>query len=178
MRKALVVTTLAGVLAAVAFGGSAAQATSVSFSLTGSTLSISEPTATATLSAGTLSVGSTVSGSLGSTTVSDQRGGILAASWKVQVTGSAFSNGTTTIPVGAAVMYVDTPITVSGLAVPTTLYLTALTGLPLTLTAQDFITTLPVLGTTSATYNPKVQVTIPAGATAGTYTGTITQTVL
>lgn len=178
MRKALVVTAVLAAVGAAALAGPPAQATTVSFSLTGSTLSISEPTATATLSAGTLSVGSTVSGSLGTTVVNDQRGGILAASWKVQVTGSAFSNGTTTIPVDAAVMYIDTPITVSGLAVATTLYSTALTGLPLSLSPQDFVTTLPVLGTTSATYDPKVQVTIPAGATAGTYTGTITQTVL
>src|SRR4051794_36212066 len=101
MRKALLVGTVA--LAAAGFGltGSPAQATSVTFTLGGGSLSVAQPSGAAALTGGALAglTGTALTGSLGSTTVTDARGGITGwASTIAQTT--ALTNGTTTIPVG------------------------------------------------------------------------------
>lgn len=153
--------------------------TAVTFTLTGGDLTISTPTAAATLSAGALSVtGTSVSGALGSTTVTDERGALLQ-NVTVTMASSAFTNDPDAavtgdeyvIPATAATGYsgVATP---SGTAVPVpTTVGVAIAG------AGGSILTMESSGSGGATYNPTVSVAVPAGATAGTYTGTITQTV-
>lgn len=76
-------------------------------------------------------------------------------------------------------MWVSTgPTVVSGTVVPATLYLAEETGLALSTTAQDFVTTSSVVGTNEVTYTPSLAVTIAGDVLAGTYTGTIIQTAL
>lgn len=162
--------------------------TPVTFALTSGGLAIATPTATATLVGGSIAsiAGAAVQGSIGSTTVTDARGGVVG--WKTTMKGTAFSNGTgdgfTTIPVGNVKAFVPVTDAVTGLVSSTGVvtatalpYVTAATGLPLTTTAQDFVTATLVVGSNSATFAPSLNVSIPANATAGTYTGTVTQTV-
>jgi len=179
MRKRLVVGTLAAAAVTVPLLGSGgAQAQSVTFTLTSGSLAIAEPGA-ATLTAGALSglTGTSFTGSLGNTTVTDTRGGITGWATTIAQT-TAFSDGTTTIPAGNVKAWVAAPIVPTGVATVTSgLYLTQLTGLTLTGIGQTFVSATAVLGNNSATFNPSIAVTVPNDATAGTYTGVITQTV-
>jgi hypothetical protein len=179
MRKVLVAGSVLAATAALVLGGSPAQATSVTFTLSGGSLSVSQPASPAALTGGALAglAGTALTGSLGSTTVTDSRGGITGwASTIAQTT--AFTNGTTTIPVGNTKAWVASPIVPTGVAVVTSgTYLTQLTGLTLSGSAQSFVTATAVVGNNSASFNPSIAVTIPGDATAGDYTGVITQTV-
>ncbi len=180
MRKAVVATAVVGAAAAAALlAGQPAQAQSVTFSLTAGSLSITEP-GTATLTPGALSgvLGSSFTGQLGSTTVTDQRGGV--AGWATTIAQTtAFSNGTTTIPVGNTKAYVTGLIVpTSGVATVTSgLYVSQATGLTLSGTGQTFVSATAVLGNNTTSFNPTIAVTVPSDATAGNYSGVITQTV-
>jgi hypothetical protein len=179
MRKALVLGAALVVAAGLSLGGSPAEATSVTFSLTGGSLSVAQPSSTATLTGGALGglAGSAITGSLGSTTVTDGRGGVTGWTSTIAQT-TAFSDGTTTIPVGNTKAWVASAIVPTGVAaVSSGLYVSQATGLALTGTAQNFVTATAVVGNNSATFNPSIAVTIPSNATAGDYTGAITQTV-
>lgn len=177
MRAALAGALLAAVMSSTA--GAPAQAQTVGFSLSGGTLSITEP-GTVTLTAGTLTslAGSSFTGSLGSTTVSDQRGGLVGWTTTIAQT-SAFSNGTTTLPVSS------TKAWVAGAIVPTNgvatvsagTYVSQLTGLVLSGSAQAFVSATAVVGTNTTSFNPSIAITVPSNATAGSYSGVITQTV-
>lgn len=179
MRKALLAGPVLAVSAGLALLGSPAEATSVTFTLTGGSLSVAQPSSTATLTGGALSglLGTALTGSLGSTTVTDARGGVTG--WTSTIAQStAFTDGTTTIPVGNTKAWVASAIVPSGVAVVTSgTYVSEATGLVLSGTAQSFVTATAVVGNNSASFNPSIAVTIPSDATAGTYTGAITQTV-
>lgn len=179
MRKALAAGALLATATALVLTGAPAEATSVTFTLSGGSLSVTQPGGPAALTGGALAglAGTALTGSLGSTTVTDQRGGVTGWTSTIAQT-TAFSNGTTTIPVGNTKAWVASPITPTGVAVVTAgTYLTQLTGLALTSNAQSFVTASAVVGNNSATFNPSIAVTIPSDATVGDYTGVITQTV-
>lgn len=178
MHKRLLVGTLAGAALAVPLLAGGAEAQSVTFTLSGGGLSITEPGA-ANLAAGTLAslAGGSFTGSLGSTTVTDDRGGVTGWSTTIAQT-VPFGNGTTTIPAANVKAWVPLPIVPTGVAVVTSgTYLTQPTGLGLTGLAQTFVTATAVVGNNSATFSPSIAVTVPAGATAGAYSGVVTQTV-
>jgi hypothetical protein len=178
MRKPLLVGTLAAAALTVPLLAGGAEAQSVTFTLGGGSLAITEP-GNATITAGLLSglAGTSFSGSLGNTTVTDTRGGITGwASTVAQTT--AFTDGTTTIPAANVKAWVPALIVPTGVATVTSgLYVTELSGLALTGAAQTLVTAIAVVGNNSATFNPSIAVTVPSNATAGTYTGVITQTV-
>lgn len=179
MRKVLVAGTVLAAVAGLALTGSPAEATSVTFSLSGGSLSVAQPSGTAALTGGALAglAGTALTGSLGSTTVTDQRGGITGWTSTIAQT-TAFTNGETTIPAASTKAWVASAIVPTGVAVVTSgTYLTQATGLALTSTAQSFVTATAVVGNNSATFNPSIAVTIPGNATAGDYAGVITQTV-
>jgi hypothetical protein len=175
---------------AFAAGGCAsncAASTNVTFDVTGAGLSLSVPS-NADVDLGTATsniLGTTVSGSLHPTTVTDTRGQVLAA-WTVTVSSNGFTGSGTaagqSLAAGQASMYLD--------AVSTLANVTALaTGglLPTSFTTQLTPVTLSsgggtlLAGTTtgsgSITYTPDISVSIPADTVAGTYTGAVTQTV-
>jgi hypothetical protein len=146
-------------------------------------LSITVPASSSLGSAPVSAHGATVSGHLGTTTVTDTRGSL--AGWTVTISATNLSDGATptphTIAANKMKSYVavgDGPTVTSGVAVPVTAYSTALTALTLSTSNQTFVTaTTTSVVSTTVTYNPTVSVTVDSSAIAGTYSGTITQTV-
>lgn len=194
MRKAFTIGTSVGFLVglAVVAAPAGADTTNANFTLTGGGLSLSVPTNPTVNLSSSLAIGSVqVAGALNPTTVTDQRGSLLA-SWKVQVTGSDFvtgasTTGTTaddyTIPKANANMYIDVAeltalVPTGGMVVSSA----ALTANKANLAAPATPAEAPTLiaGTTagngSITYTPSIAVTIPAAAIAGTYSGSVVQT--
>lgn len=185
MRKALALGAAAASLSGLVLAAPAsAETTDVTFTLTGNGLSLTVPTnPTVALNSGTLNVGAaSVSAALNPTTVTDQRGQLLG-SWAVQVSSTDFTNADASngyvIPKTNGAMYlgVDVPTLLSaatGGMVPTSAASAATPatfgGSPVQLMAGT------TAGSGSLTYTPTLRVTIPATATAGTYTGTVTQT--
>lgn len=155
-----------------------AGATGVTFTLVGGALSITQPSAVATLTGAAQGPsGTTMAGSLGSTTVNDARGVNLG--WVSTISMTDFSDGATgTLAASAAKAYVPGVVTTTGTVVATAgTYLTALTGLALSSTAQTFVTGSVALGANSATFTPSISVAVPSSTTVGTYTSVVTQTV-
>lgn len=177
MRKTMIATALfaggVGVLAigaAPAFAGTD-SATPVTVLVTGGSLSISAPTVSVPLGSvpGSTSA-QIVSASLGSVAVTDGRAGI--AGWVATVQAPAFSGaGTISTTTAGSVTYTPGTATVTGVAVvtPTTEQQLEAVGPVQTATV--------VVGVNTATWNPTIAVTVPAGAVAGTYGTTITHSV-
>jgi hypothetical protein len=170
----------ATVLAATALTVSATTAdagTVTTFTLSGGALSISAPS---TASLGSGSAGSTLSASLGSVTVTDSRG-LLVATWTATASTTAFTTGSATPAETIAASNVSYA---SGLATAQTGLslvllpgqLTTLLAAPMTSPVTAFSLTAGV-GSDSASWNPTILVNAPAAAVAGTYTGTITHSV-
>lgn len=187
--KTVTVATLAAATAGLVLAAPAAHAadnatTPVTFTLTSTgVLSIASTTTTVTLAEapGGLSLtGGSVSGALGSTTVTDARAGLLhnvtvnmAASDFVQK--DASDAVVSTITKSNATAYSGTATgTLSSIAVPTTALTPAQIG---NTGGATVLTVAGLVGSGAVTYNPTVNVAVPATAAAGTYTGTITQTV-
>lgn len=156
-----------------------ANAQSVTFTLTGGSLSVAEPGSAAALTGGALAglTGTAITGALGSTVVTDQRGGLVG--WNAKITGTtAFTDGATTIPVTAAKAWVPGVVSSTGVVTATAgTFISQATGLALTGAAQNLVTATAVVGNNTATFTPSIAVSIPSNATAGDYTGAVTQTV-
>ena len=175
MRKppalALAVLAAASLTALVPTAANAAD-TNVTFSLTGGSLTLDAP-ASATLSAGALDVaGTTATGQLGTTTVSDTRG---ALSHTVTVTMSTTDFTTT----GGDTIAKSNATGSSGAAVPSgvAVAVPTLTGQNIGAAGGATILQLTgVVGSASATYSPTVTVAVPGSAVAGNYSGVVTQT--
>jgi len=152
----------------------AAQAadTNVTFTLNGGSLTLTAP-ASANLAAGNLGVGgTTVSGQLGNSTVTDARG---ALTHTVTVTMSTTDFTTT----GGDTIAKSNATGSSGVATPTGVAVAVPTLTGQTIGAAGGATILQltgVVGSASATYNPTVSVAVPGDAVAGDYSGTVTQT--
>jgi hypothetical protein len=144
--------------------------------IAGGALAITVPASTALPGA---VPGGATSAPLGTVTVTDQRG-IASASWTATVTGTAFVTGGGTAPETippAQVTYWSGPATaVAGTGTFTPGQATAAAAVSLTTprTAFSLISGSPV---NSASWNPVLSVSVPAGAVAGTYTATITHSV-
>lgn len=145
------------------------------------TLAISLP-ASANLGSAALSpAGSTLSGLLGTTTVTDTRS--LSTGWTVSISATSLSDGATPTPdtiaaskLKAYIALGNGPTVISGMAVPVTTHSTSLTGLQLS-TTQQVLLSATATGQNTVSYNPTIGLTIDPSDVAGTYTGTITQTV-
>jgi len=175
LRTRLLLVTV-GALAASTLVAGPAQAgdTTTTFTLTGSGLGVSVP-ATADLSSSTNIGVTSLSSQLGDITVTDNRGSLLT-SWTATVSSTDFkigAGGTHLEIAKANVSYASGAATAStglGVDVPTLV--------PVTLdTSRTAFSHTGVVGTQSSTWNPTVSVTVPADATAGTYSGTITHSV-
>jgi hypothetical protein len=144
--------------------------TTVTFTVTSGALSMTAP-ASADLGSG--APGTTISGSIGPVTVTDDRA-LLSASWTTTASASAWTTGgatpAETIP-AADVGYDPGSVTTTGT-------ITA-TGTPITLsgTAAPVVTGTSGIGNNTATWNPALSVAVPASAVGGVYTGTLTQSV-
>ena len=150
--------------------GGSDPATSVTFQVTTGLLSISVPAA-ANLGPG--SPGHPANGQLGTVTVTDGRA-LLAASWTATVASTDFTTGTgtgnETIPAGD-ITYDPGTVTPTG-----TITITS-NDVTLSATPQAVVAGSAGVGDNSASWNPSLNVSIPAGAVGGTYTGTVTHSV-
>ena len=159
----------AGVLtfAAPAFADTGTT-TPVTVLVTGGALGISAPAASVALGTAPGSASSqTVTGSLGPVVVTDLRAGI--AGWVATAGSSAFTGPTALL--GSAAAYAPGTAVVTGTATVTA------TNLASMITPGTTQTATAVLGVNTATWNPSITVTLPAGAQAGTYGATITHSV-
>jgi choice-of-anchor A domain-containing protein/uncharacterized repeat protein (TIGR01451 family) len=156
----------------------------------GSTCPASSPgpacTATVSIIAGALSVtvpddanlgsaapGGTISASLGTVQVTDNQG--FGASWTATVSATGFTTGTATAPEtipASDVLYNISSLTTSG---PATFSFTPATTL--SASAQAVVSATSVDGNNSASWDPLIDLTVPASAIAGPYTATITHSV-
>lgn len=157
---------LAGI-AGPAFAANTGATTATFIISTGGTLDIAVPTSgdLGTVTAAAL----TVSGSLGSVTVTDNRG-MVAAVWTNSVVSTSFTNGTTTVPATSVVYSSGTgTVTVGG---------GAFTQGTATIATSAAAGAYAGVGNNVVTWNPTITITLPvAGKTIGTYSGTITHSV-
>ena len=166
---------LATGMAMPAFAGVAdSGTTNVTFTVTGGFLSVT-PSESAVLPDTSLTTGGTsVVGSLGLTTVSDQRGGM--SNWQVSAESTAFTSWYGMAPASDSVSYDSGPATTQG-PPPWSLG-------PVVINNQGTPTTSVVLDNmmgfenTSASFTPTLTVNLPADAVAGQYSGTVTTSIV
>lgn len=172
---------VAGATAAIAVGTAApanAEDSTVSFATTGGTLSVVVPAA-ATLTGGSTIPGGTVSGALGTVTVTDARGN--AAGWTASVySTTGFTAAQSTAITNSSVTY--TPGATTSTNSPGSPTITAGTaGSPganagAALTAYTYANA--TAGGNTVAWNPTIAVVIPLTAkSAVTYTGTVSHQV-
>src|SRR3954470_2931881 len=189
MRKSLAVAvaalSVAGVGALVPAAANAACAvgstvcTDATVTVTGgSTLAIAVPNGTpvalATVSSGT----TTASGSLGSVVVTDNRGA-LAATWSASAVASAFTTGggtaNETIAANKVAYWAGAGLPAVGQVgafVPAGTLLT-----PVAIGSSSAVGSWTGVGNNTVTWNPTISFTLLGSQVAGTYSGTITQSV-
>jgi hypothetical protein len=151
--------------------------TTVTFTVTVGALSLTAPTS-ATLGSG--APGTTISGALGTVTVTDDRA-LLSASWIATASASPWTTGAAVpaeiIPVtdvGYAVGAITTTgtITATGTDLPAGNAVGDLSGDP-----QAVVTGSAGVGNNTAGWNPTISVAVPASAVGGVYTGILTHSV-
>ena len=134
-------------------------------------LSITVPAAA---SLGSAAPGGTLSASLGTVQVTDDRG--FGAGWTATVSATGFATGTgtpaETIPAADAQYVIAALGTATGSATFTPVPATQLSATP-----QPVVTATNVNGNTTVTWNPAINISIPGSAIGGTYTATITHSV-
>ncbi|WP_066375504.1 hypothetical protein [Herbidospora mongoliensis] len=150
--------------------------TIVTFTITGGALTISAP---ASINLGNTTAGATLQGTIGPVTVTDLRGTLLGT-WTASVSSTNFVTGggtpNETVP-KASVSYASGPATSSsGIGVFVPGQLTVLLAQPLAASITAFSATA-LVGNNTVTWNPTLQVNVPAAAVAGVYTGTVTHSV-
>jgi len=182
---ALAVMATTTTLLALTAPTASADDTAVTFNLTGGALSVSAQ-ATAPLGNKGASGTTSVSGSLGNTVLTDNRGGVTG--WSVGAATTAFNNSvpddpaTTGVDETAAATTTATAVSYASGAATSTGVVTATTAGAKTLTpagaAVAVMNGTVVVGNNTATWNPTLTVTLPTSSTVGSYRGTITTSVL
>jgi hypothetical protein len=169
--KFAVLTSAAAVLA-VAFTATAlpaGAATQATFTLTAGVLSISAPTVGVSLGSQVASTfSSTMSGSLGLVTVSDQRGG--TTTWTASVISTAFTPTAGPADPASNASYAAGTITDSAMVVATAVAASDLTGVSTVVTGAS-------TGISTASWDPTISVIVPANFAPGVYVATITSSV-
>lgn len=179
MRATLAGSAIAALVAGISGGTPAGAATTgattVTFGVTAGALNISAPVSVAL---GPVAGGTNATGQLGTVTVNDQRGSLLAA-WVATASSTTF----TTTGSGAPVIPLANVSYWSGPATATTGIVPPVPGQPLAANAvvltspQTAFSLTAGVGSNSAAWNPTLIVAVPNTAVAGTYTGTITHSV-
>jgi hypothetical protein len=148
-----------------------ADDTATTFTLTGGSLTYSAAS-TATLGNST-SGDTSITGLLGAVSVTDARGGVDG--WVASGSSTTFGTAadTTTGSTSTAVAYTPGEVTQDG-----TLAIAAPADTSLDDTPAAIVTASAVSGNNTASWNPTLDVTLPATALADDYTGTVTTSVL
>lgn len=178
LRSVMVLVGVAAAFVCATAGPASAADTTTTFTTTAGALSIAVP-ASASLTGGTTIPGGTVSGALGTVTVTDQRGS--AAGWTASVysTTGFTATGSTSIT-NAGITY--TPGATTGVNAPGTPTITPGTPGNPGATAGTALTAYTYANTTAGgnvvSWNPSLAVAIPVSARTGaSYTGTISHQV-
>jgi hypothetical protein len=151
------------------FAPTATAATPMTFTLTAGALSISTPTLNAVLGSEVSSTtATTLSGSIGVVTVTDQRGGVTT--WTTSAIATAFTPPSGQADPASNISYSAGVITVSSTVVATGIDVTNLAG-------QSTVVTGASTGISTASWNPTISVLIPPNFAPNIYSATITQSV-
>jgi hypothetical protein len=144
--------------------------TTVTFAVTSGLLTITAPTAS---NLGSGAPGGTISGALGTVTVTDNRA-LLSASWTATASSTNWTTGTgtpaETIPASDA-NYDPGPVTTTGTITVTP------TDITLSNSPQTVVSGSSGTGDNSASWDPTVSVVVPSAAVTGTYTAVLTHSV-
>ena len=163
---------LCGLAAALPLQAEAAETSTATVTVVPGALTITAPTDAGNLGTRPHAMGGgTISGPLGQVQVDDARGAPPGSGWVASVTSTEFAPASGPAIPASAVSYAVGTITKVGTA---TYVADDPTGLT---TAVPAVTATEVTGDNSATWNPTITVTIPGGAAAGVYSGTITHSV-
>lgn len=164
-----------GVLAATVGSALPASAdpTPTTFTITGGSLSITVPTASADLGTRANTVqGGTISGPLGQVQVNDARSMVAGSGWVASVISTAFTPPSGPAVAASAAGYTVGAITQVGTATYTPNDPANLTGVAPAITATG------ITGDNSATWNPTINVAVPGGMAANVYSAVVTHSVL
>ena len=169
MKTFRILGALALGASAVAFLPTAAMAddTTTTFSLTGGSLTLAVQ-GTATLTDATTGT-TAITGNLGAVSVTDLRGG--TAIWSTSGESTAFTGALGSS--STAVIYTAGTITETG-----TITVADGTATALTATAASVVAPSSLSGSNTASWDPTLDVTMPAGALVDDYSGTVTTSVL
>jgi hypothetical protein len=170
MRKLVLFITMFAAVAATA--ALSAGADTISFTLIApGPLSISTPGGNVSLGSQVSSnVATTISGQLGTVTVSDDRGG--TRTWVASVIATAFVPPLTGTALAAStISYSAGTITIVGAATGTAVAAPSLSGVSPVVNGGS-------TGSGTASWNPTISVAVPADFLAGVYTSTITHSVV
>jgi hypothetical protein len=153
----------------IQFSPPASAATPMTFTLTAGALSISTPSVSVALGTEVSSTTtSTISGTIGIVTVTDQRGG--ATTWTASAIATAFTPPAGPADPASNVSYAAGTITDSSTVVATAVDASNLTGVSTVVTGAS-------TGISTASWNPTISVIVPPNFAPGVYSATITQSV-
>lgn len=173
MRTNLLVTPLIASAALVLLSAGPAMAaegdTDATFEILAGALEISAPASVDLGTKPATAAGGVLTQELGAVTVTDGRG--VALGWVASASSTDFAGPGGGVP-ASAVDYASAPSTTVGNVDVTS---TDVSGLD---TPKAVETTVLAVGANSATWVPTLTVNVPAGALSGTYTATVTHSVL
>jgi hypothetical protein len=171
--RSLLVVAAAGLLSLGIALPASADTTTASVTVTGGTLTISAPAAAGSLGSIANSVsGGTISGSLGQVQVNDARSAAAGSGWVASVISTAFTPSAGPTIAASFVSYTAGTITKVGTATYTANNPGNLTGVSAAVTATG------ITGDNSATWTPTINVAVPGGTVATTYSAIITHSVV
>jgi len=183
LRSKITAFSLSAGLAVAGIAGLAGPAhaadTTTTFTLTGGALAVSGP-ASKSLGSVATDGGTTAAAQLGGVTVTDNRGA-LAATWTASVASTDFAIGGSPsaeqiIAKANASYWSGAQTAFTGTAVNVPGQLTVADKVMLD-TLRTAFTASATVGNNSVTWNPTVNVVIPAQAVVGAYSGTITHSI-
>jgi hypothetical protein len=174
MRTPIVTLTLIAAVVVSGITGPARAATTVDTTLTFTegtgAIAITAPVSSTLLPPLSPSgTDQTVSAAIGPVTVTDNQGN--DAGWVATASATDFTSGTATITISHAT-YTTPAATTTG-----TSTVSATTLGPLSSTPAAVQTATGVSGSNTATWDPTITLTVPAGTVSGTYTSTLTHSV-
>ena len=171
--RPLLVVAAAGLLGLGIALPASADTTTASLTVTGGTLTISAPAAAGSLGSIANSVsGGTISGTLGQVQVNDARSAAAGSGWVASVISTAFTPSAGPTIAASFVSYTAGTITKVGTATYTANNPGNLTGVSAAVTATG------ITGDNSATWTPTINVAVPGGTVATTYSAIITHSVV
>ena len=165
LRRPLIILATAATLVVGAALPASADDTGATFSLTGGTLTLSVGASAALTDEASGVAANVITGTLGEVAVTDARGG--TAGWVTSAASTTFTG--TGLSVSDGVAYTNGTVTETG-----TNTVAPVTSAALTTTAAAVATATEVSGNNTASWNPTLDVSMPAGALAGAYAGTVT----